>query len=210
MNLKQKRLTIVFKEHVEAHIKTYVILVGACLLGGIVAVFYTMHMPPLSTKELSLYVDDFFKTIQENGTDAAALLKAGLLLQAENFVLLLLFSCMSIGTPLIAGFSFVSGFRHAFSIVLFFRLYGIRAIVFVLFGCLAHYLILVPCYLVLCARAIEFTKTERRENGNFKKKCLGHMLFFCLMFLIASFALLLQAYIEPLAIRLVAGLFLAT
>lgn len=186
----------------------YIGILVSFIVGGIAAAVFAFTLPELTCKELLLYLDDYFQNISQQGTDSVVLFKTGMLLHAKNFGFLFLFSVMVVGAPFIAGFAALKGFMHWFTLFFLFRVYGIRAAAFWSLGMLPHYLLLIPCYWPLCAVCLNFSLQLFRERCELTKK-LPRFLVVLLCFLgLAAMSSLLQAYVEPLFIRLVAGLYL--
>lgn len=204
VKLPKTWLTFIAKD-----VKFYSLILASFTIGGIIAAVFAFTLPELSCKELLLYLEDFFRNMSESGADAAALFRSGLLSNLKNFGFLFFFSVTIIGAPLIILFSAVKGFAHGFTLFFMFRLYGVKAALFFLLGMLPHYLILIPCYLGLCALSLKFSFTLLHEKNELKKSILRLVLLFVAFFMLATMATLMQAYIEPLLIRLVAGMYLS-
>ncbi len=187
----------------------YAFILASFIVGGIIAAVFAFTLPDLSCKELGLYLEDFFNNMNQNGADASALFHSGIISHLKNFVFLFFFSVTVIGAPFLIAFSAVKGFMHCFTLVLFFRLYSWRAALFLLLGMFPHYLLLIPCYLGICATCLKFSVSVFSEKNDFKKTIPRLLLILAAFFLAAIMTTLLQAYIEPPLIRLISGLFLA-
>lgn len=194
--------------YVKKDISFYALILASFIVGGIVAAVFAFTLPELTCKELALYLEDFFNNMNQNGADASALFHSGIVSHLKNFVFLFFFSVTVIGSPFLIGFAAVKGFMHFFTLLLFFRLYSFRALLFLLLGMLPHYLLLIPCYLGICAACLKFSVSIFIEKNDFKKTIPRLLLILAAFFLVAIMTTLLQAYIEPPLIRLIAGLFL--
>ncbi len=200
-----KDLVLLVKENYKLHICILIAFLVGCLL----AALFAFTLSPLACEELLLYFSDFFQNISETGTDAGLLFKTGLLRNLQNFLVLFLFSVMVIGAPFIAGFVTVHSFVHSFTLFFMFRLYGAKTLLFILAGILPHYLLLIPCYLFLCVSCLQFSLSLLKDRQEPAKKIsilLGKLVFFYLLSIMAA---LLQAYVEPLLIRLISGIYLS-
>lgn len=186
----------------------YIGILASFIVGGIFAAAFALTLPELTCKELLLYLDDFFQNISRQGADSAVLFKTGLLLHAKNFGFLFLFSVMVVGAPFIAGFAAVKGFMHCFTLFFLFRMYGIRAAAFTAAGMLPHYLLLMPCYLIVCAVCLKFSVQLFCERYDMRKKLPRFILALAGLLCLAVMSSLLQAYVEPVLIRLIAGLYI--
>lgn len=191
------------------HTGFYIILLAAFLAGLIVSVVFCVQAPEETVEELSLYIDDFFQNMQKSGADSLALLKTGCVMHGCNFMFLIVCALMLIGIPLVAVFAAVKGFMHGFTIFLMMRIYGFKTLLFILLGMLPHYVVLVPCYLVACLVSMRYAGSLYQGSHELKANTLQLVGSLCILFVIAIMATLLQAYVEPVLIRLISGLYLA-
>lgn len=191
------------------NIKFIVCILASFTIGGIFAAVFAFTLPELSCKELLLYLEDFFRNMKNSGADSSALFRSGMFSNLKNFGFLFFFSVTVIGAPFIAAFAAVKGFMHLFTLFFMFRLYGVRAAIFLLLGMLPHYILLVPCYSILCVVCLKFSLLLLHEKQELKKNISRLLITLVCLFLLASMAVLLQAYIEPLLIRLISGLYVA-
>ena len=197
-----------FASLTEGHFGYILCILAAFLAGGVFAAVFACTLPELSEKELLLYLSDFFGNIRQSGADAGALFRESMLLSLQNFVLLFLCALLIIGAPFVAAFAAIKGFVHSFTLIFMFRLYGIKTALFFLLGLLPHYLLCAPVYLAACVLALRCSVTLGREKQDLKKTFFRLLLAFLLLFLGATMASLLQAYLEPGLIRLISGLFI--
>ena len=184
-------------------------VLASVIVGGMIAAVFAFTLPELSCKELVLYLKDFFQNMSQNGADASALLRSGIFTNLKNFGFLFFFSVTVIGAPFLVIFGAFKGFMHCFTLCLMFRLYGIRAALFLILGMLPHYLLLIPTYLGVTAFCLRFSVQLACEKNDFKKTLPRLLVTLAGFFLPAVMTTLLQAYIEPPLIRLISGLFLS-
>ncbi|MBE7021676.1 MAG: hypothetical protein E7414_00410 [Ruminococcaceae bacterium] len=199
----------VFLRFIQADARLYIYILLAFIIGGIFAALFAFGLPESALTELSLYVDDFFQNMHKSGTDSVLLFQDGLVMHIKSFGILLLLSVMVIGAPFIAVFAGLKGFMQGFTLFFMFRVYSFRAVLFFLAGMLPHGLILLPCYSVLFVTCLKFSKSLVRDRQNLKARLLHFALILGILFLVAVMATLIQAYVEPLFIRLIAGMYTA-
>ncbi len=192
---------------IQAERALYITVLASFLAGGILAAVFVFTMSELSCEELLLYMNDFFHNMSVQGADAKAVFFTGLRQNLQNVCLLFMLSVMVIGAPFVAGFASVQGFMHCFTLFFMFRLYGAKAVLFLVAGMLPHYLLLAPCYLALCVACLSFSLSLTKEKLLFTRKLplfSGKLLVF---YAITVLSVLMQSYVEPVLIRLIAGLF---
>lgn len=194
-------------DHIQAERILYITVLASFLAGGVLAIVFVFTMPELSCRELLLYLNDFFHNMSVQGADAQAVFYAGLWQNLQNICFLFLFSVMVIGAPFVAVFASVQGFMHCFTLFFMFRIYKAKAALFAVAGMLPHYLLLAPCYLALCVTCLSFSLSLTKEKLILTRKLtlfLGKLLGFYAMTVLS---VLMQSYVEPPLIRLIAGLF---
>ncbi|MBR5237051.1 MAG: stage II sporulation protein M [Clostridia bacterium] len=191
----------------EAEQKVYIWLGLSFAAGIVLATVSALTMPQAACEEMLLYLKDFFQAIGESGADSGALLKTALFGHAKNFVFLFLCSVMVIGAPFIVVFSGFCGFVQTFTVVFLFRLYGVRTLLFFCAGMLPHYLLSGPCYVLLFALCLQFSLGLFKEKQSIRKRVVSLLCKLGILFAIAVLSSLLQAYIEPLFIGLISGLY---
>lgn len=200
--------TKAFLSYLQRDERLWLCIVIAAVLGLFASALYAFLMKESACEELHLYLQDFFKNISQSGTDGGALFKTALRTNGTNCIFLLLSSLMVIGAPLVVGFAAIRCFMHGFTLFLLLRLYGVRALLFFILGMLPHYLLLVPAYGLLCVLCLRFTLTLMHDKGDLKRRLflfLGKTLG---LFAVTLMAALLQAYVEPFLIGLVAELYM--
>ncbi len=202
------RLKNLWLRYIKQDARYYLSIILSCIIGSIIAAAFSFSLPELTCKELLLYLEDFFQSLDMSGADAPSLFTAGISLNLKNFFCLLFLSVTVIGTPLIASFAAIKGFMHAFTLFFMLRLYGLKAILFFLVGMLPHYLLLIPCYLIACGVSMKFSVMLLHEPQGIKKAIPRHVARLMALFILSIMAVLLQTYIEPLLLRLISGIYL--
>ena len=195
--------------HLKDNLTFYAVIAAAFLAGGVLAAVCAFSLSELDNKELMLYLNDFFSNVNQTGSDGFLVFKLSVLMQLKEFGLLFLLSVMVIGAPFVVAFTAFKGFCGCFTLLFLFKTYGMKAALFFLVGMLPHCLILIPCYAFLFVACIKFSLSLTKEKFDFKMKLLRFLLLLCLLFAVSVMASLLQAYIEPIFIKLISGYFLA-
>lgn len=183
---------------------------AASLAGGIaIGAVLAASMPELDTKELSLYFADFFEGFAQTGADTSIIFADALRLQGLLFVLLFLCSGMIFGSPLIAAIGIALGASGGFAAAFLLKIYGIRALLFLLCAMLPHTLLLLPCHFAALCVCLRFSVLLWQGRIRLKSGLRSHILVLCALFAVAFAAILLQSYVEPLLVDLTAQYFVA-
>jgi len=203
-----RNLSSVLPGYIHHHTAFIIIIAAAFLVGLIAAIVFGAQAPTDTIDELRLYLDDFFHNMDQSGADPVALFKTGFTMHVINFLFLMLCAIILIGVPLVAFFVAIKGFMHGFTLFVMLRIYGFKTLLFILLGMLPHYVILVPCYLLVCLLCMKFAGSMYQDTHEAKTNFLHFLLALLILFMFALMATLLQAYVEPVLIRLISGLYL--
>lgn len=199
-----------FLSSVRADRLFYIIAAGAFLGGAALAVIAVSAMPELQGKEILLYMDDFFGFLNEQAADGNQIFRTALCSNAWSFILLSLCALSVAGILFVGGFCAFKGFINGFLIGFMFRMYGTRALLFLLAGMLPHALLLLPCYLFYTTACMKLSVSIAGTGlANIRQRAAGAAGVVLVFWLLALSASLLQGYIEPIFLKLASGMFLA-
>ncbi|MBE7028229.1 MAG: hypothetical protein E7407_04260 [Ruminococcaceae bacterium] len=204
--IKNIRRTCIF--HIKSNVTYYVSILCAFVCGGIVAAACVLGLSELSLKELSIYFDDFFKSINSSGSDSFNIFKMAVESNLKLYILLILLSVMVIGSPFIVIVSSVLGYSLFFTLFFVFKTYGIRAMVFVFGAMLPHQLILLPCYALTLLTCLHFSVSLFKVKSDMKTVLPPFLIKMTVLFLVSLLSALLEAYVEPIFLELMSPLFL--
>ena len=200
------RRTCVF--HIKNNITYYVLILCGFVCGGIIAAACVLGLSELSFKELSIYFDDFFNSINSGGSDAFGIFKIAALSNLKLYIILILLSVMFIGLPLIVVLSVWVGYSFWFSMFFVFKIYGIKGIVFALGGILPLQLSLLPCLSLTFVICMQFSASLFKGKTDVKSSLSSFLLKMTLLFLVSMLSVLLEAYIEPIFMELMSSLYI--
>lgn len=203
-------MNYLIRERLMAHLRgsqlRYLILIGVFVGGSVLALLCVSAMPALQEKEIALYFSDFFSFIKQEPTGGRTVFLTALTGGLWDFLFCTLFAFSAIGIPFLGGYSAYKGFITGFLVSFLFRCYGLRALLFVLCGLIPHALLLIPGYLYYMAYCIRFSADiaglglqRQRLSGLFSSMLLFWGCIIC--------SALLQGYIEPILLKLIAGMF---
>ena len=206
-------MNVIFKvkKHMVLNIRIYAIIFVAFSLGALVAAFSVLNITDGEEKELMLYLGDYFENINKSGADKVMILKISALDNFKTVFLAVMFALMVIGAPFIALICAAGGYSAFFTLILLFKCYGIKAILFLFAGLLPHWIIMLPIYGFFMANCLDFSLSVL--NGGKNKNQIGNLTAFLLtsvfVLLCLLCASLICAYIEPWLISFVAKIYIA-
>jgi len=194
------------------HIKTntiyYVLVLCGFICGGIIAAACVFGISELSDKELLLYFEDFFSSINQTGTDSFEIFKMAASSNVKLYIVVMLLSMMVIGAPFIAMLSCIFGYSFWFTLLFMFKSYGLKGLIFFVGGMLPHQLIGFPCFMLTLIISMRFSVSLFKGKNDIKSQFAPFLLKMTALFGIAVLSSLLQGYIEPVFLELMSPLFL--
>ncbi len=186
--------------------KKYILFCVLFVSGAVVAAIFCGNTVP--EEEIKSYMQDFLRTSKTLGTDGGKTFLLSMAQYVKFAFYMAIFSVTIIGVPLILGATVFVGFSYGTVFVCMFRIFGIKAILLFLCAILPHVFISLPCCLCLSCACLKNAGQVYRGNIQFSKTILYPMIY-CLIFLCAvSVAALIQGFIEPFLLKMIAVQFL--
>lgn len=197
--------------HVSQNRNTYFILLMAFVLGVSAGAFTVNGLSTIQKDELNNYFQGFTQLLQDQKVDSGELLSIVLMENVKIIAILWVLGVSIIGIPFIFLLLSVKGFITGFSSGFIISAIGFKGILFTLFALLPKEIIIVPCLIALGVNGINFSlkiiknrsaKHELKDSlkANFFSYCFVTLFFSCFIFI----GVLLEAYITPVLIRMVA------
>ena len=115
---------------------------------------------------------------------------------------------MIIGTPFIVLCGVSIGFAFSFAVTFVFKIYGISALLLILTAIIPHIIITLPCYIALIVLCLKFGIQLKKDKGSTTNQILRFSFCLLIIFALCLSGALMQAYIEPVFIQLVAKYFI--
>ncbi|MBR5156715.1 MAG: stage II sporulation protein M [Clostridia bacterium] len=194
--------------HVKENFAYYGISTSAIFCGFVLAVVCAFSLPEFNVKELALYFEDFFTGFLKSGADSKLIMFSALKINVIIFCTLAVFSLMIVGIPFIVFAGVCIGFAVGFAVTFIFRVYSFSALLLIVTAIIPHLIIVLPCYVALIAYSLKFCFLLRNDRSNIKKAIPSFMFSVIIIFVIAFAGTLMQAYIEPVLIQLIAEYFI--
>ncbi len=203
------KLQRMLKNHIKHNFAYYIFILCGFVCGGIIAAVCVFGLSELDYRELTVYFADFFSGINKTGTDSFEIFRLSVMSNLKLYMFAVLLAMMIIGTPLIPAISGMLGYSVFFTLFFLFKAYTLKGVLFYIAGMLPHQLISFFCHAGALMTSMQFSVSLLKERGDIKKRLISYLMKMSAMFLITVFASLLQGYIEPIFIRLIAPLFIS-
>lgn len=199
-----KHIKTKFKKIIEENLKACILICVIFIAGATLASLQNFRT---TEEEIRLYLKDFMQNILSSGTDLTATFNISIIGYIKFFLVMLLSSLTIVGAPIVLVYTLIEGFSFGTVLVCVMRTYGAKGILIVLSTMIPHLLFAVPICVGMCVFSMKHSlKLGTLKNDlkyNLIKPLFAGVLFLCG----ASIASLVQGYIEPLLIKLIASQF---
>ncbi len=188
------------KETLRKNSKGY-ILIGAVFLAGVV-LSLLLNVSASYKEEMNLYINDFVANVKNYSIDSVKTFRLSMGGYAKTVLLLFVMSICAIGNYGILFFTFVKGFSYGVFFSGLLNALEVKKTIF--FSCvvLLHIIVSAPCiasYTLYCFKnSCAIIDGGKRLKG----RVFSSLLFAVLTVSILCISALIQAYIEPVLIRI--------
>jgi stage II sporulation protein M len=208
------RLRQNLSEYFRANIVAYFFMTLIFVIGVVVGALAVKTLPEGQKIELIGYLKIFFQGLVQGpaGADTPALFSAVLLNGAKTIGLIWLLGFTVIGIPFVLFIVFTRGFVIGFTVGFLVNEYIMKGLAFALASVLPHNFFAVPALLAAGVAATSFSLmlVRRRQRGqvNIVYESVGYTILCLLMLALMLVAAVVEVYISPVFMKLVAGLLL--
>lgn len=205
------RIKGVIGSHIANNQSAYFFLLLAFILGVSAGAFTVNGLSPVQRDELSNYFQGFLQLFNDQSLDSSELLSVALLENLKLVAVMWVLGVSIIGIPFIFMLMAVRGFITGFSSGFIINAIGMKGVLFTIFTILPKEIIIIPCLIALGVNGINFSlriirsrssKTSIKDGikTNLLSYCFVTLFFSCFIFA----AILMEAYIIPVFIRMIA------
>ncbi len=197
-NLKKE-----IKIFLNRNIKGY-ILIAAVFISGVVLSLVLSYSD--MNVEMSLYLNDFISNVKNYSIDPVKTFKNSMIGYFKFGTFLFLMSICTIGYIGILGAAFIKGFFYGTALDALFKISVSKGFA-VFFSCFfPHNLIAMPCCIVYSLTCIKNAKDIPKVTNDIKGVIIKPLVSGILYYLIISTGALIQAYLEPMLIRMITSI----
>lgn len=199
--------------YLRANLVSYFFMILILIIGIVVGALAVKTLPDEQKTELIGYLRIFFSGLTKSPdsiTDTPALLSTVLFNNAKSILIMWLLGFTVIGIPFVLFILFTRGFIIGFTVGFLVNEYIMRGLLFALVSVLPHNFFAVPAVLITGVSATNFSlrllRHRKRTKANLVYESLGYSVICFAMLLLMLFAGLIEVYISPVFMKLVAGL----
>lgn len=201
--------------HIKNNSNRYLLLLAAFVIGVSAGAFTVNGLSAVQREELSYYIQGFLQLLDKQSIDGGELFSIALMENLKLIGALWILGVTIIGVPfifiLVGIRGFITGFGSGFLVMTM----GMKGVLFFLITLMPKELLVIPGIIALGVNGMNFSMNiiRNRTSRHFVKDSLKTSFFsycfvtaFYSLFIIA--AVLLEAYIIPVFIRITAPLFM--
>lgn len=196
-----KKIKSELKKVISENLKGYILISGFFIAGMVLS--YILNVTSGLESEIKLYISDFISGVKNYNTDSDTTFSLAIMGYIKGICILFLMSLSLLGSVGTIVFVFVKGFSFGIVIISLFTIMGYKA--FLLFLCLMlpHWIVLAPCFLTYSLFCMKNAYSVSKGVKDLKLRVAMPILYGILSIAFSSVAALIQAYIEPLLIRMI-------
>lgn len=203
-----------FNDYFRANIVAYFFMTLIFVIGVVVGALAVKTLPEDQKLELIGYLKIFFQGLAQApaSIDSPALFSTVMLSSVKTIGLIWLLGFTVVGIPFVLFIVFTRGFVIGFTVGFLVNEYILKGLVFALASVLPHNFFAVPALLVSGVAATSFSlmlvRRKQRAKINFLYESVGYTILCLLMLALMLVAAVIEVYISPVFMKLVAGLLL--
>ncbi|MDR1701750.1 MAG: stage II sporulation protein M [Sporomusaceae bacterium] len=199
-------------EYLRANIAAYFFITLIFVIGVVVGALAVKMLPPEAKSELLLYLKIFFKGISEQGevrNETAPMLLTAVLTNAKIIAVMWFLGFTIIGAPFVLLMVWMRGFVIGFTVGFLVNEYIMKGLLFAVAAVLPHNLFAVPAILATAVAAVTFSLllVRQKSRDGLLYNAVVYSLFCTAMLAVSLIAALVEIYLSPVFMKLVAGLF---
>ncbi len=201
-------------EYFRANIVAYFFMTLIFVIGVAVGALAVKTLPEDQKLELIGYLKIFFQGLVHGpgSLDTPTLFSTVLLSGAKTIGIIWLLGFTVVGIPFVLFIVFTRGFVIGFTVGFLVNEYVMKGLAFALASVLPHNFFAVPALLVTAVAATSFSlllvRRRQRATSNLLYESFGYTVLCLLMLALMVVAAVVEVYISPVFMKLVAGLLL--
>ena len=197
MTEKLKRILV---QTARANTKGYILICAIFAAGAVLSCFLNISVG--SEAEIKLYINDFISNVKKYSTDSFETFSIAMNGNIKLCITLFLLSLSVIGSVGIPAVVFIKGFSYGTVLVSLYNMMGAKFMLFFAYSILPHILISAPCFCAYSLHCIKNAYSVSKGVKELKSAIVSPLVFGILSVLFLNISALIQAYFEPILIRI--------
>lgn len=199
--------------YLKANIVAYFFMILIFVIGVVVGALAVRTLPDEQKVELINYLHIFFTGLTqgaENSMSSSNIMSTVMFNNTKTIVLMWILGFTIVGIPFVLFILFTRGFIIGFTVGFLVNEYVMRGLLFALASVLPHNFFAIPAILITGVSATKFSlmlaRRRKQAKINLWYEAVGYSLLCALMVVVMLFSALLEVYISPVFMKLVAAL----
>jgi len=197
----------------KANIVAYFFIILIFIIGVVVGALAVKTLPDEQKIQLIGYLHIFFTGLTQEGglnTTSENMITSVMFTNGKTILLMWILGFTIVGIPFVLLILFIRGFIIGFTVGFLVNEYVMRGLLFALASVLPHNFFAIPAILVMGVSATRFSlmlvRRKTYSNINLWYEAAGYSIISIAMLVVVLFAALLEVYISPVFMKLVATL----
>ena len=197
----------------KANIVAYFFIILIFIIGVVVGALAVKTLPDEQKSQLIGYLHIFFTGLTQEGglnTTSENMITSVMFTNGKTILLMWILGFTIVGIPFVLLILFIRGFIIGFTVGFLVNEYVMRGLLFALASVLPHNFFAIPAILVMGVSATRFSlmlvRRKTYSNINLWYEAAGYSIISIAMLVVVLFAALLEVYISPVFMKLVATL----
>ncbi|WP_129597074.1 stage II sporulation protein M [Anaerophilus nitritogenes] len=208
-----KRFNNIVLKHIQGNAMIYFLVCMFFIIGISSGAFTVKALTDLQKQELIQYMKSFFQILNKDSIESLAILNQSLSNNLQTVILIWILGVTVIGMPLILILVGIRGLIIGFTVGFFIEQLGWKGMVFALASVLPQNLFIIPSIITIGVIAISFSKMLLRlkfnkshslHNNTFKQFVLYSTINGAI-FIVVILGCVIEAYITPIFMKVIAG-----
>ncbi len=197
----------------KANIVAYFFIILIFIIGVVVGALAVKTLPDEQKSQLIGYLHIFFTGLTQDGginTTSENMITSVMFTNGKSILLMWILGFTIVGIPFVLLILFIRGFIIGFTVGFLVNEYVMRGLLFAFASVLPHNFFAIPAILVMGVSATRFSlmlvRRKTYSNINLWYEAAGYSIISVAMLVVVLFASLLEVYISPVFMKLVATL----
>ncbi len=197
----------------KANIVSYFFIILIFIIGVVVGALAVKTLPDEQKSQLIGYLHIFFTGLTQDGginTTSENMITSVMFTNGKSILLMWILGFTIVGIPFVLLILFIRGFIIGFTVGFLVNEYVMRGLLFAFASVLPHNFFAIPAILVMGVSATRFSlmlvRRKTYSNINLWYEAVGYSIISIAMLVVVLFASLLEVYISPVFMKLVATL----
>jgi stage II sporulation protein M len=208
--MREGRITNVINRHVQDNFWLYVITLLCFFTGIVIGIYSVRYMGGFEKNDLVSYLTSFKNSINSGNIDYRTILLEALKVNIPVIFVIWFLGLTMIGIPVILVIDVLKGFTIGFASSFIINGLGIKGVWMDLVGILPQNIVYVPCIIFSSVIAMEFSLAilKDKSGSQWKNhafiKFTSYSMTFILVVVLMGIGLLMETYVTPNMMKLVA------